>query len=291
VRPPAPPASRPRCRGAAARRTARRAHRGPGPRAGPRPGPAAHRARRASAAATCGRSTASTSARAPRPTRASWPATSPRGRSSRPGRPGALRARRPGRGLPHRGLRALPRVPLGLHGRVLGCEPAAHGWQRDGGHAPYMLAEERTLVPLPAPLTFADGRVRVVRLRHAYEAVRRLGVSGRDRVLVTGPGARRPRRRPPGQAARRPRDRRLGPRPPRRELAGRVGRWTGARPGDCGRPVGADVSVDCSGAASPARPALEACAASGAALRGRGRRVTIDVIRQLIHKDSRSSVG
>jgi D-arabinose 1-dehydrogenase-like Zn-dependent alcohol dehydrogenase len=38
-----------------------------------------------------------------------------------------------------------------------GASRAAHGWQRDGGHAPYMLAEERTLVPLPEPLTFADG--------------------------------------------------------------------------------------------------------------------------------------
>ncbi len=65
---------------------------------------------------------------------------------------------------------------------------AAYGWQRDGGHAPYLLAEERTLVALPDPLTFLDGAMVACGLGTAYAACRRVGVSGRDRVLVTGLG-------------------------------------------------------------------------------------------------------
>lgn len=65
---------------------------------------------------------------------------------------------------------------------------AAYGWQRDGGHAPYLLAEERTLVHLPEPLTFLDGAMVACGLGTAYAACRRVDVSGRDRVLVTGLG-------------------------------------------------------------------------------------------------------
>lgn len=67
-------------------------------------------------------------------------------------------------------------------------ERAAYGWQRDGGHAPFLLAEERTLVELPAPLTFLDGAMVACGLGTAYAACRRVDVSGRDRVLVTGLG-------------------------------------------------------------------------------------------------------
>ena len=65
---------------------------------------------------------------------------------------------------------------------------AAYGWQRDGGHAPYLLAEERTLVPLPEPLTFMDGAMVACGLGTAYAACVRIGISGRDRVLVSGLG-------------------------------------------------------------------------------------------------------
>ena len=67
-------------------------------------------------------------------------------------------------------------------------ERAAYGWQRDGGHAPYLLAEERTLVRLPEPLTFLDGAMVACGLGTAYAACRRVDVSGRDRVLITGLG-------------------------------------------------------------------------------------------------------
>jgi threonine dehydrogenase-like Zn-dependent dehydrogenase len=67
-------------------------------------------------------------------------------------------------------------------------ERAAYGWQRDGGHAPWLLAEERTLVRLPEPLTFLDGAMVACGLGTAYAACRRVEVSGRDRALVTGLG-------------------------------------------------------------------------------------------------------
>jgi threonine dehydrogenase-like Zn-dependent dehydrogenase len=67
-------------------------------------------------------------------------------------------------------------------------ERAAYGWQRDGGHAPYMLAEERTLVALPDELTFLDGSIVACGLGTAYAGCMRLEISGADRVLVTGLG-------------------------------------------------------------------------------------------------------
>jgi threonine dehydrogenase-like Zn-dependent dehydrogenase len=65
---------------------------------------------------------------------------------------------------------------------------AAYGWQRDGGHADYLLAEESTCVALPDPLTYVDGACVACGFGTAYEALCRAGVSGRDTVLVTGMG-------------------------------------------------------------------------------------------------------
>ena len=65
---------------------------------------------------------------------------------------------------------------------------AAYGWQRDGGHADLLLAEERTLLPLPEPLTYEDGALVACGFGTAWQGVLRAGVSGRDRVLVTGLG-------------------------------------------------------------------------------------------------------
>jgi threonine dehydrogenase-like Zn-dependent dehydrogenase len=64
----------------------------------------------------------------------------------------------------------------------------AYGWQRDGGHAQYLLAEERDLVLLPDSLTFLDGACVACGFGTAYEAVRRADVSGADSILVTGLG-------------------------------------------------------------------------------------------------------
>ena len=65
---------------------------------------------------------------------------------------------------------------------------AAYGWQRDGGHAPFLLAEERTLVALPNELSFLDGALVACGLGTAWAACLRAGISGADRVLVTGLG-------------------------------------------------------------------------------------------------------
>lgn len=76
-------------------------------------------------------------------------------------------------------------------GWMIGCESparAAYGWQRDGGHAPYLVAEERTLVALPDALSYLDGAMVACGLGTAYAACLRAGVSGRDRVLITGLG-------------------------------------------------------------------------------------------------------
>jgi threonine dehydrogenase-like Zn-dependent dehydrogenase len=65
---------------------------------------------------------------------------------------------------------------------------AAYGWQRDGGHADFLLAEESTCIPLPDSLSFLDGACVACGFGTAYEALCRAGVSGRDAVLVTGTG-------------------------------------------------------------------------------------------------------
>ncbi len=69
-----------------------------------------------------------------------------------------------------------------------GPEHAAYGWTRDGGHADYLLAEERTLIRLPDELRYVDGALVACGFGTAYQAVLRADVSGRDRVVVVGLG-------------------------------------------------------------------------------------------------------
>lgn len=65
---------------------------------------------------------------------------------------------------------------------------AAYGWQRDGGNAAYLLAEERTLVPLPDELSYVDGALVACGFGTAYEGLRRIGVDGDGDLLVVGLG-------------------------------------------------------------------------------------------------------
>jgi threonine dehydrogenase-like Zn-dependent dehydrogenase len=65
---------------------------------------------------------------------------------------------------------------------------AAYGWQRDGGHADYCLAEENTCVALPDELSYVDGALVACGFGTVYEALTRVQVSGRDRVLIAGMG-------------------------------------------------------------------------------------------------------
>jgi threonine dehydrogenase-like Zn-dependent dehydrogenase len=64
----------------------------------------------------------------------------------------------------------------------------AYGWQRDGGHADYLLAEHRDLLKLPDNLDYLDGACVACGFGTAYEALCRVDVSGRDRLLVVGLG-------------------------------------------------------------------------------------------------------
>ncbi len=77
------------------------------------------------------------------------------------------------------------------HGYEIGCHSplrAAYGWQRDGGHAQYLLAEERSCLPLPEELSFVDGACVACGFGTAYEALLRGRVSGNDRMFVAGLG-------------------------------------------------------------------------------------------------------
>lgn len=65
---------------------------------------------------------------------------------------------------------------------------AAYGWQRDGGMAEYLLAEEKDLVLLPDSLTYSDGAQIACGFGTVYEGLEKIGICGNDVVLVVGLG-------------------------------------------------------------------------------------------------------
>jgi 2-desacetyl-2-hydroxyethyl bacteriochlorophyllide A dehydrogenase len=161
----------------------------------------------------------------------------------------------------------------------------AYGWQRDGGHAEYLLAEERSCIALPEPLTFADGASVACSGGTAYEALCRLAVSGRDSLLVTGLG-------PVGLAAGLL-ARRLGATPvygvdpaaERRALALATGAVDVAL--DAGENVPrVSVALDCSGSPQGRATAVRAMESWGrVAMVGEGGRLDLDVSNDLIHRN------
>ena len=64
----------------------------------------------------------------------------------------------------------------------------AYGWQRDGGMADYLLAEEKDLVLLPDSLTYTDGAQVACGFGTVYEGLQKIDISGNDAVLVVGLG-------------------------------------------------------------------------------------------------------
>lgn len=64
----------------------------------------------------------------------------------------------------------------------------AYGWQRNGGMAPYILAEEKDLITLPDSMSYLDGAQVACGFGTTYEALEKIGVSGNDAVLVVGLG-------------------------------------------------------------------------------------------------------
>ncbi len=64
----------------------------------------------------------------------------------------------------------------------------AYGWQRDGGMAEYLLAEEKDLIHLPDSLTYLDGAQVACGFGTVYEALEKIGIDGSHAVLITGLG-------------------------------------------------------------------------------------------------------
>jgi threonine dehydrogenase-like Zn-dependent dehydrogenase len=169
---------------------------------------------------------------------------------------------------------------------------AAYGWQRDGGHAPFVLADEGTLVALPDELTYLDGAMAACGVGTAYAACIRANVSGRDRILVTGLGpvgigvallCRAMGARVVGVEG-------MGERV---ELAGRLGFDEVIRPdGDALAALfaltggaGFEVAIDCSGSSAARRLCLEAAREWGRVVFvGEGGQVEFPPSPLLIHK-------
>lgn len=165
---------------------------------------------------------------------------------------------------------------------------AAYGWQRNGGHADFLLTESRDLLHLPDSLTFLDGACVACGFGTAYEALCRLDISGRDRVLVVGLG-------PVGLAAGLL-AREMGatsvvgvdPSSERRALANQLGAVTDVSDGselEKLLPQGADASIDCSGAGAGQLSAIRNTRRWGrAALVGEGGQLSVDVSAAIIHQ-------
>lgn len=182
-------------------------------------------------------------------------------------------------------------------GHMISCVSAerrrAYGWQRDGGHAEYLLADESSLVPLPDALNHEDGALIACGFGTAYEGLLRTEVSGRDDFLVVGLG-------PVGLAAAMlarglGASRIVGVEPSvgRRDLAGRLDVFDEVLDTEgaieriaaltSGR--GLSVTMDCSGSTSGRGVALEGAAEWGrVSLVGEGGRLETEVSDILLHK-------
>jgi len=183
------------------------------------------------------------------------------------------------------------------HGYMISCrspQRAAYGWQRNGGHAPFLLAEENTCVALPDSLSYVDGALCACGFGTAWEALTRMNVCGADRLLVTGLG-------PVGLAAAM-----LGKAlgvttvigtersQARRTLAGELGLVDHVLPADDAAVAaikdltggrGCEASIDCSGAAAGRGTALAGTRQWGrCAFVGEGGTVSFEVSKLLIHE-------
>lgn len=185
------------------------------------------------------------------------------------------------------------------HGYMINCESTttargAYGWQRNGGHATYLLAEENTCVPLPNNLSYVDGALVACGFGTAWEALTRMSVSGHDRLLITGLG-------PVGLAAAQL-GKALGAsqiigfdiNAGRVQLAQELGLVDAAFVTDDGalnhikdltKGRGCETSIDCSGAGAARLLALQGTRTWGrCAFVGEGGKVTFDVSPLLIHQ-------
>lgn len=183
------------------------------------------------------------------------------------------------------------------HGYMISCRSplrAAYGWQRDGGHADYLLAEENTCVMLPDSLSYVDGALVACGFGTCYEALSRIGLSGRDRLLIAGLG-------PVGLAAAML-GRAMGARTiiglevaaGRLALAEKLGLLDHVLKSDGSAPAqimgltggrGCEAGIDCSGSRDGRLLALQGTRAWGRCVFvGEGGTVDFDVSQTLIHK-------
>jgi threonine dehydrogenase-like Zn-dependent dehydrogenase len=167
---------------------------------------------------------------------------------------------------------------------------AAYGWQRNGGHADLLLAEERDLLVLPDELTFLDGACVACGFGTAYEALCRIDVSGRDRLLVVGLGPVGLAAGLLGKAMGAPLVVGTDPSPERRDLALRLQAVDHAVAGTDEELIqllgdGAETSVDCSGNPRGQLTTLRHTRRWGrSALVGEGGQLSVDVSEVLIHR-------
>ncbi|GAA4889293.1 zinc-dependent alcohol dehydrogenase family protein [Streptomonospora salina] len=170
---------------------------------------------------------------------------------------------------------------------------AAYGWQRDGGHAQYLLAEESTCVPLPEELSFVDGALIACGFGTAYEGLRRIGVNGDGALLVVGLGPVGLAAGMVGRGMGASRIVGIEPSRRRREWAAALGVFDAcASPEEAADAVGAATAgrgaatvIDCSGSRPGRSLALEHAAEWGrVSLVGEGGVLETEVSDTLLHK-------
>jgi threonine dehydrogenase-like Zn-dependent dehydrogenase len=177
--------------------------------------------------------------------------------------------------------------------QLCGAGFVVYGVTANGAHADYMKVPARTLVPLPDELSFATGAAISCGTGTAYNALRRMNLSGRDTLAVFGQG-------PVGLSAVQlatamgARVIALDIAPERRALAREMGATTEIDPA-ADDPVaalkelthgeGVDLALDCSGAEAARSAAVRATRTWGTVcFVGEGGTVTIDVSRDMIRK-------
>ncbi|MCZ6471995.1 MAG: zinc-binding dehydrogenase [SAR324 cluster bacterium] len=168
-----------------------------------------------------------------------------------------------------------------------------YGVTGNGGHAPYMKAPARTMVPLPEQLSFETGAAVSCGTGTAFGALRRLGLSGRDTIAIHGQG-------PVGLSATQL-AKAMGARvialdvgAERRALARDFGADTVIDPSqddpveavrELTHGAGTDLALDCSGAPEARVAAVRGTRTWGTvAFVGEGDTVTLDVSQDLIRK-------
>jgi threonine dehydrogenase-like Zn-dependent dehydrogenase len=168
-----------------------------------------------------------------------------------------------------------------------------YGVTANGAHADYMTVPARTLVPLPDELSFAAGAAVSCGTGTAYNALRRMGTSGRDTLAVFGQG-------PVGLAATQlgtamgARVVAIDPTPERLAFARELGAEVLIDPSaddpvqalkDLTHGRGVDLAIDCAAAEPARKAAIKATRTRGTVcMVGEGGSVTIDVSPDLLRK-------